>query len=88
MSWSQTPQFSCIIYYKLTLQYLHKSLSTIKVKWPLKIRMEYCVVIGRNHVLFVAEESKLFYAGYSYIHYYMYDNTNTSQLNGGKTGVN
>ena len=42
---SQTVWFS---YYKQTLQYLHKGLSGIKVKWPPKIRTIYWAVVGCN----------------------------------------
>ena len=41
----------------------------IKVKLSLKIRTEYCVIIGCNHVLSVAREVKLSYVGYCRIHY-------------------
>ena len=54
--------------YAINRQYLHKGLLRIKVKLPLKIRTEYSVVIGCNHVLSVAEEIKLSYECYSHIH--------------------
>ena len=44
----------------------------LKVKCSLKIRTEYGVVIGCNHVLSVAGEVKLSYVGYSHIHYFIY----------------
>ena len=50
-------------------QYLHEGLSGNKVKWPPKIA-EYWAVIGCNHWLFVAQDSKLSHAGYSHIQYY------------------
>ena len=42
---------------------------SFKVKWPLKMKTEYCVVIGCNHAPSFAEEIKLSDVGYSQIHY-------------------
>ena len=42
----------------------------IKVKWPLKIRTQYCVVNSCNQVVFVAGKIKLSHVGYPHILYW------------------
>ena len=51
---------------------MQKGLTRIKVNGPLKMRTE-SVVIGCNHVLSVAEESKLSYVGSSHIPYWIFN---------------
>ena len=60
MGEASPPWFRCSFCYKQALQYLHKGLSGIKVKWPPKVRTECWAVISCNHGLSVIQDRKLY----------------------------